>query len=456
MITEVVRDTVPTLDHSRRLSMKLIFVNRFFHPDHSATSQLLTRVATSLAARGWDVHVVTSRQRYDAADACLPARETFETVQVHRVWTSRFGRGRFSGRVLDYLTFYSSAAWCLWRLTHRDDIVVAKTDPPMLSVVTAAVATLRGARLVNWLQDVFPEIATALRVRGINAVTERLLRHLRDWSLFRADANVVLGERMRAHVEGLGVNPSRIKVVPNWECGRTIRPIAREANKLRHEWGLADKFVVGYSGNMGRAHEFGIVLDAAERLKDRRDIVFLWIGDGAQRWWLKREALRRRLIRFVFQPYQPRERLAESLSVPDVHLISLRPELEGLIFPSKFYGIAAAGRPSLFIGDPNGDVAAELRKHQCGYNVAPGDSDALVARIEALSADLKTCRQMGMRARQAFLMFYHEPFAIDRWNGLLRNVAGLAPSAVTNEAAAQLLATHKKDLAIIPAKAGIQ
>ena len=84
------------------------------------------------------------------------------------------------GRSVDYATFYLSAAWRLWRLARRGDVIVAKTDPPMLSIIAAPIAFLRGAKLVNWLQDVFPEVAQQLGVRqGRGALGSRALRWLR-------------------------------------------------------------------------------------------------------------------------------------------------------------------------------------------------------------------------------------------------------------------------------------
>lgn len=403
--------------------VKLIFVNRFFHPDHSATAQLLTSLAFALVERGWDVHVVSSRQRYDAAGARLPARELVRGIHVHRVWTSDFGRARLPGRMTDYLTFYSSAAWRLWRLARRDDIILAKTDPPMLSVVGACVASARKARLVNWLQDLFPEVAQVLKVRGVNGVIARVLRNLRDRSLGVARTNIVLGERMRERVKSAGVAPPRVCIIPNWECGQAIKPVANGDNRLRREWRLEDKFVVGYSGNMGRAHEFETILQAAKLLKEQDSISFVWIGDGAQRPWLEQEALRWGLTSFVFKPYQARDRLFESLSLPDVHLISLRPALEGLIVPSKFYGVAAAGRPTLFIGDVDGEIAVLLRQHQCGYSVAPGDSEALARYIFRLSANIDECRLMGARARRVFDANYEKQIALHRWETVLQQIA---------------------------------
>src|SRR5262249_36301313 len=131
---------------------KLIFVNRYFHPDHSATSLMLSDLAFHLAGqRHDDVCVVTSRQRYDDGAARLPPRERIAGGDVHRGWTTRFGRGALPGRSLDYASFYVSSAVVLWHLARRGDIIIAKTDPPLISLIAAAIARLRGARLVNWV-----------------------------------------------------------------------------------------------------------------------------------------------------------------------------------------------------------------------------------------------------------------------------------------------------------------
>jgi len=130
------------------------------------------------------------------------------------------------------------------------------------------------------------------------------------------------------------------------------------ANSLREEWNLGQKFVVGYSGNFGRAHDFATVLDAAAMLRDLRDVHFLFVGNGAQLPWVQARVAALGLTDVSFRPYQPLDRLALSLSVPDLHLVSLKPELEGLIVPSKFYSVLAAGRPVLFVGIPRRNCQA--------------------------------------------------------------------------------------------------
>src|SRR5258708_38215746 len=121
----------------------LLFVNRYFHPDHSATSQMLSDLSFHLAERGWRVEVVTSRQRYDDSSANLPSRETVHGVEVRRVWSARFGRGVLPGRALDYATFYASAFLMLLRRAHRGSTIIALSHPPLIFVTAAFAGMLR-------------------------------------------------------------------------------------------------------------------------------------------------------------------------------------------------------------------------------------------------------------------------------------------------------------------------
>ena len=408
--------------------MKIVFVNRFFAPDHSATSQMLTDLAAALSVDGTAVNVVTSRLIYDDTAASLASFETIAGVEVHRVWTSRFGRGNLIGRALDYFTFYVSAATKLLSLVRPGDVMVAKTDPPLVSVVAGWVATRRGARLVNWLQDLFPEVAVTLGMVNGRGPIAQWLRGMRDRSLEGAAANVVLGDAMRKRVEALGVAPGNVILISNWADGEQLRPTPRKGNPLRAEWTLGDRFVVGYSGNLGRVHEFRTLLDAAGEFRAEAGTVFLFIGGGAQKTEVERVTAERRLTNVLFRPYQPREKLGQSLGVADVHVVSLRPELEGLVVPSKFYGVAAVGRPTIFIGDPDGEIGSIVREAQCGVCVKEGDAGALARAISELRDDVRLRERMGANARRVFDERFDMPIAVGRWRRLLRDVVGLPPT----------------------------
>ena len=403
---------------------KIIFINRFFYPDHSATSQMLTDLAFHLAATGRTVQVISSRQRYDDPGARLPVREVVAGVRVYRVRSSRFGRHFLPGRAIDYLTFHLGALWRLLWLARGGDLLVAKTDPPLISVTVLPVVRLKRLRLVNWVQDLFPEVAEALGVRIMHRLVAGPLRWLRDRSLNTAAVNVVLGQRMAARIGQRGIDPARIAIIHNWSDGQAIAPVAAEENPLRREWGVADLFVVGYSGNLGRAHDHETVLEAASLLRDRAEILFLFIGGGAGLERLRRAVRERGLSNVRFQPYQPRARLALSLGVADLHWMTLLPELEGLIVPSKFYGIAAAGRPLLHVGDPEGEIGGLIRDAACGVTVRPGAARELAAWIAGLAADRGRGQEMGRRARRLFESRFDRPVAMAAWSRLLDRVGG--------------------------------
>ena len=408
---------------------RIFFVNRYFYPDECATSRILSDLAFRLAGQGLSVAVVTSRQLYEDPRAQLPVRETIRGVKVHRVSTATLGRARLLGRALDYASFHLAVAWRVWRVLRPGDVVVAKTDPPLLSVTLASVAAWRGALLMNWLQDVFPEVAVTLAPGLLPKWLLVPLLSLRDRSLRSAAMNIVLSDGMRAHVHARGVDLERTPIIPNWADTKTLRPRPTAASFTRRRLGLMDRFVIGYSGNFGRAHEFDTLITAAKLLADDPRFAFLMTGGGARSKHLHEAVAQARLNNFHFQGYQPSELLTDSMAAADIHLVSLLPALEGLIVPSKIYGILAAGRPALFIGDPAGDIATMLRKHTCGIVAPVGDGATMAAELRRLRADPLRLAALGENARRLALSRHSSEHAAMEWLALLERLAPARPVA---------------------------
>jgi colanic acid biosynthesis glycosyl transferase WcaI len=398
---------------------RIILINRYFYPDESATSQLVTDLAFDLAAAGCEVEAITSRQRIDDPDASLPAAEDCHGVRVHRVATSRFGRRSLVGRAIDYLTFYGAAAVTLARRVRPGDVVVAKTDPPLIGLLAVTIGMAKGATAIHWWQDVYPELAEQLGVRAAWRL-RRPLRALRNWIARRAARNVVIGRCMRDYLVGQGVPPESMVVIPNWVEDTAIRPMTAADNPLRREWGLGDRFVVGYSGNLGRGHEFDALLGAARLLADHRpDVRFLFIGGGVRRAALEARCAELGLGNVVLKPFQPREQLPQSLGVPDLHVVSLRAALAGLIVPSKFYGALAAGRPVLFIGPEASEVARVIGEWQCGFVAPAATPESLAALVAGCSDDPGRVTAMGANARHAIDTRYSRVAALQAWREVL-------------------------------------
>jgi len=398
--------------------MKIVFFNRFFHPDTSATSQILSDLAFHLAERGHEVHAVASRVTGAASDL-----ETTRGVVIHRVATASAEPHSLAARGLAYLDFYRGARNAGRSIVGEGDIVVAKTDPPLLSAAIGPIAKRRGARVVAWLQDVFPEVAREYGVPGMGWPIGAAIARARDRSLAGADGIVAIGERMAGRIASIpGVSRERLHVIHNWADGDAIHPVDAAANPLRREWNLTDKFVVGYSGNLGRVHEFDTLLGAAAALKENDGIAFLFIGRGPRLAEVRARVEREGLRNVRFEAHQPREALAQSLGVPDVHICILRPEFETLVHPSKLYGILAAGRPSIFVGDMQGEAAHILASTGSGLSVRHGDVEGLRSAIELLRNDAAKRREMGDAARRAFDAHYSMSHALDRWETLLASL----------------------------------
>jgi glycosyltransferase involved in cell wall biosynthesis len=251
-----------------------------------------------------------------------------------------------------------------------------------------------------------------------------LLRRLRNLSLRLARTNVVLGEGMAARLRAEGIAQDKIDVIHNWSPGETASaPAPSTTNPLRAQWDLGQKFVVGYSGNFGRAHDFATILDAGALLRDLPDLRFLFVGAGAQRGWVEARVAELGLTNVSFRPYQPLDRLAISLSVPDVHLVSLKPELEGLIVPSKFYSVLAAGRPVLFVGDRKGGMAMCIEQAGCGRAFSVGAAAELASAIRDLACHPALLAEMGERARALWAARFKRQQALATWQALLTKVS---------------------------------
>lgn len=395
---------------------RITFVNRFFAPDLSPTSELLTQLAAHFDALGWSVTAIAGRAFYDRPGT-LPAREVIGGVDVLRLPVTRLARLGLVGRALDYLSFYASALVVLTAHLKRGDILVVNTDPPLIALTAWLASRLRGARLVNWLHDLYPEVAAAYGLAFAAGSVGSLLQRLRDASLRGAALNIAICESMAALIKRRAPGAA-VRVIHNWCDDQAIKPLSAPANPLRAAWGLEGDFVVGYSGNLGRAHDWRTIALAAERLVARDDIVFLMIGGGAGMAALQGEVARLGLqSRFQFRSYQPRELLAQSLGVPDLHLVSQAPAFEDLLFPSKLYSAAAAGRGIIAIGETSGELAALVRT--CGAGVASGDGAGLAAVITRCARDRALAADWGHSARKMLEERFSREGALANWTAAI-------------------------------------
>ncbi len=402
--------------------MRILVLNQYFHPDVSATSQLLTELCEDLAEHH-DVFVVTGRPSYDPGEHVrshgLVSKERHGRVKVARVWSTTFHRSNMPGRLTNYGTYLlSSVAGAL--SVRRPDVVVALTDPPPIGRIGSWVASLRRVPFVLVVKDIFPEVPVQLGMLKRPGLI-RILRAFTRGVLRSADRVVSIGPMMDRRLIEMGVPADRIAQIPDWADGTIVRPLDAPS-PMRAAQGWEDRFVVMHSGNVGLSQDLGVLLDAAALLREDREIVIAIVGEGASKAALQERAAREGLTNVVFLPYQEKSSLSESLGAADLHLVTLRDGLAGYIVPSKVYGILAAGKPFVTAVEAGAEPQTIAEEFDCGVRVEPGDAEGLAKAIRIMrhEADLES---MGARARQALEQRYERQLSSRAYRELLEEVS---------------------------------
>jgi colanic acid biosynthesis glycosyl transferase WcaI len=409
---------------SQQRRLRLLFLNRSYWPDAEATGQLLTELCEGLAPVA-SVTVIAGQPNVNLGGQQPHRRvDTHHGVHIRRLRHTRFPKRSVAGRLANYVTFLFAATWAAL-FAARPDVVVVETDPPLLCLLGWCVQRLRGAKLVAYLQDIYPDIAIALG--RLPAWCAKPLGWLFYAAYRRADRVIVLSRDMRDRMIAAGVDPRRIHCIPNWIDTDLVRPRTSDSG-FRQRVGLNGEFVVMYSGNLGMCQRLEDVVAAAACLQQRRDILFLLIGGGSRERELKQQVADHRLENVRFLPYQPKHELAQSLSAADLHLVPVDPRVASCMMPSKLYGVLASGTALLAIAPRDTELAELTVRHKVGVVATPGQPQQLAEAVRQLAARREDLLAMGQRGRQLAVAQFDRKASIDRIWTLLR--------AVANEAAA--------------------
>jgi colanic acid biosynthesis glycosyl transferase WcaI len=402
-------------------AVRVVFLNQTFHPDVAATAQHAFDLARDLAAHGHEVHAIASRSLYGERGATLPAEEVVDGIQVHRVGRSLFGKAGLAARLFDFAAFFAASAWRLLRMP-RADVCVCLTTPPFIALAGVLAKRLRGGRLVIWSMDLYPDAPVAFGLMRPGSLMVRMASRLDRLCLSAADAVVALGRCMRDRLIAKGVEAERIRVIGVWSDEDEVAE-ARGENPFRSRWDVGDRTLVMYSGNFGLGHDVETFLGAAERLRGDDRVRFAFVGGGKRKREVDDFVRERGLTNCIVEGHQPRELLGALLTAADLHLVTIRPGVEGIMVPSKFYGILAANRPAILVGAAEGEIGRTIVEERCGEIVAASEVDALAAAILRRVQDPEIAKAEGARGRAALAARFSRRHRCAEWRALLESLA---------------------------------
>ncbi len=381
---------------------KLSIITQFYPPDHAATGQLIEELAQQLTAQDIAVKIITGQPAYgNGKQPIAPRREKQKFLTIRRSLTSRIFPKWLRGRIMNGLLFCVYSALRLLKPDYRGETLLLTTEPPYLLLIGYFAKLIFNLPYVCLLYDLYPDIAIQLNVLSEKHWLARFWNwiNLKIWD--QAKAIIVLSPTMKKRIVSKNPNLApKIRVIHSWCDPDYIIPKPKTENPFAIRYNLVKPFTILYSGNMGRCHDMETIMAAAWELR-KDSVQFVFIGGG-----VKYDDCYARMIQewgltnCLFLPFQPKKNLPNSLTACDLSLVTISKGMEGLVAPSKLYGMLSAGRAIAAICEEHSYLNQLIREAGCGQSFVNGDSQGLAEYIRFLAAHPKTAETMGQAGRR--------------------------------------------------------
>jgi colanic acid biosynthesis glycosyl transferase WcaI len=374
-----------------------------------------------LARKGMAIELLISRNKYSEGRDGLAGSLDHPQIAIKYIHSPKIS-GKI--RIRKMSTMVSYAAGCMWRTLFGGSVSLNffLSQPPMFTVWGYFLKMFRGQPYCCLVMDVYPDVAMQNGLTRVSGIAGSVLTWVSRFALNHADRVIVIGRCMRDHLQESGVSRSDIPIIANWANEQVIFPVPNEKNLLRRELRLGDDFIVLYSGNMGVSHLFTDILEVARRLHGEKGLRFVFIGDGVRRKEILKAKDEHSLDNIILLPYQPVEKLSMSISLGDIHFVSLRNGFEGLVVPSKAYGALAAGRPIVYQGNEKGEIARMIIDEGIGAVVPIGNPDTLEEVILGYYNQPTLGKSQGEKAYELSRKRYSRERGVKRYAEIIESI----------------------------------
>ncbi|NJK35582.1 MAG: glycosyltransferase family 4 protein [Oscillatoriales cyanobacterium SM2_2_1] len=390
---------------------KISIITQFFPPDFAATGQFIYELSVSLAESGFEVAVFTGMPGYAFRRGSVPRQEEQGNLMIRRTGATRLISKRIRSKLLTSLLFVLRGLVKFRHPALRGQHLVITSAPPFLGVLGWFYHKFWGQTYSCIVYDVYPDVAVRLKVVQEHHALVRLWHFVNRKVWQRAQSLIVLSEPMRDLL--ISRDPSlkdKIYVISSWANPDLLQPLPKQKNWFVQQQGWGDRFVVMYSGNLGRCHDEDTLIACAQLLQAHPQVLFSFIGDGVGCRVVESAIINRKLVNAVRLPYQEQEVLPFSLAAADISVVSMRPNVEGVIAPSKVYGMLAVGRPIVAICPPHSYLRQLIREGNCGACFDNGDAAGMAEYVLTLFQDQQLREALGQNARR----YFEERFTLEQ------------------------------------------
>ena len=391
---------------------KLWIISEYYYPIVTSTGYYVTEIAEFLAKKGCDVNVIATGQRYNETTVYqIPKKEIHNGVLIERVLSREIDKNNFFKRAIRLLFASFQLFLLVLRRVKRNDKILLVTNPAFLILLMPFVGLIKGVKYNLLVHDIFPENLLAIKASSLGY---RCLKKAFDIAYRRTEQCISIGRDM-TEVLKRKIGKDTIVMIPNWSDNDRVCPQKKEDTDLYRELGI-DKFVFMFAGNLGHVQGLDNLLKAIDMI-DNEGMAFLFIGGGAKANAVKEYADKHDHV--IYKGFQDRSNQNDFLNACDVAIVTLNDGMYGLGVPSKSYNMMAAGKPILYIGAKDSEIALCIQEYQLGWVVEPDNPIELAKTMSLIYEGREKWGYMKQNSRKVAETVFAKDIILEKYYSLL-------------------------------------
>lgn len=387
---------------------KLLVYAHYYYPDVASTGQILAELCEGIRDR-FDITIICVVPSYSGKIEAKYRekriyKEKFDGIDIIRVRVPEFDKKDKKSRVKNLIAYFINSIIATKSL-EKYDYIYSISQPPILGGLLGVIGKkLKGGKLIYNIQDFNPEQTMAVGYTK-NKILLNIAMKIDKFNCKKADEVIVVGRDMQETLKNRFLKEKVPKnvFINNWIDEKNIYPISNDNEKIirfKEKYGLINKFIIMYSGNIGLYYDLENIIKVIEKFKKRNDIIFAFVGDGTVKEKIEKFSKENKMINVKFIPYQPKEDLIYSLNSADVHWVVNAKGIKGISVPSKLYGVMAVGKYVLGVLDKGSEARLIVEEANCGICVNPGEYEEIEKAIINILNYKDKIYEYGKRGRE--------------------------------------------------------